>query len=84
MKAYKFLIPVGKPVRLAPEDQTNGTGFFEIEGCVSVAIANSQQEALELLTRVAQEAGQDARWLKVATVIELPIDRPCRLCWVML
>ena len=77
--AWKFLVPYRDP--RVVEEYPNGS-TLEVEGCLAIAIAATEEEARALLIRVGAEAGDDTRWLKVATVSRLDLDVPCRLCWV--
>jgi hypothetical protein len=79
LKVWKFLIPPYKP--RVVETYPNG-GILEASGMVAGALAESLEEAREMLTRIAAEEGRDARWLMVADVIELDIHTPKRLFWV--
>lgn len=81
MKCYKFLIPQGKPRVI--DTYPNGS-TLEVEGLYAGALANTVEEARELLTRIATEEGLDARWLHAAKVTVLDLDTPKRLFWVEL
>lgn len=81
MKVVKFLIPQGRPRVI--DTYPNGS-TLEAEGLYAGALAETVDEARELLTRIATEEGIDARWLNVAKVIELDITTPKRLFWVEL
>lgn len=73
-KAFKYVIR--EPREFVPG------GFAS--NCLAIAIASSEPEARALLTRLGAEDGQDTRWLAVADVVELTLDTPKRLCWVIL
>jgi hypothetical protein len=73
LRAFKFMIKAGSPRSIAEN--------VAAEGCMAVAIAHSREEAEALLSRIATEEGQDYRWLKVADVVELPLDSAIRICW---
>lgn len=80
-KVYKFIVPPKADRPLAPEDQP-ADGTMTVSGCLAIAAASSLEEALAILRRTALEDGLDARWLKVADVVELPItENPSRLGW---
>lgn len=84
MKAFKFLIKPGDPRAIDRITLPNGGGerVVEVDNRLAIAIAETQEEALVLLTRLAEEEGDDARWLTVADVIPMNLDTPRRLCWV--
>lgn len=78
---WKFVVRPGDPrtVETYPDGST-----LEVEGCFAAALAESREAAIALLTQIAEEEGHDARWLHAANVIDLPIDRPKRIAWVIL
>jgi hypothetical protein len=83
VKAFKFMIKPGDPRVVARVTMPGGgERVTEAENRLAIAIAETQEEALALLTRLAEEEGDDARWLVVADVIPMNLDMPKRLCWV--
>lgn len=83
LRAYKFMI--GDRERLLKTlPPTTGGSVVSIYASnrLAVAIANSQNEAVEIIQRVGAEEGSDTEWLTVADVIVLDLDTPKRLCAV--
>jgi len=75
LKIYKFTIPTTKWVRDADDPS------LEYRGCVAACIADDKNHAIELLTHYAATFGFDSRWLKVATVTEIPIINGATIAW---
>jgi len=75
---YKFLIRADE-WRKAPDDPDH-----EWSACVADVIAESEAGALRNLQRYAAENGKDARWLKAARVIEIPLIDGAVGAWAQL
>jgi hypothetical protein len=81
-KVYKFLIPPGEKRLLPalPGDEPKTT--ITMDDCVATVYATNVAEGRALLERLALEEGINARWLAVATVVEIPLtETACRLSW---
>lgn len=70
MKAFKFL--VGNNHVAVPS-----APGLEVKGIVAVVLANSEEEAREII----KADDWDSRWLEVAQVREIPLDKPRLLAY---
>jgi len=70
MRLFKFLVPDDRDYPLH-----DGSGV-SARGCVAVALAADVDAAREVVAEAASLAGRDVRWLAVAIVTEVPLDRP--------
>ena len=73
MNVYKFHIPSGKYVSLPPDNSGRTTEF---SGCLAVALAKDVAEAKDIIREWNSTFGGDGRWLDVATVTVIALDRP--------
>lgn len=78
LRAYKFLVPSDRFVKVSEE--------HAYKGCVAVAVATSEERAREAVKLFAAERGRDVRWLEVAQVhvIEIRPDVPTPLAFAMI
>ncbi|MFH1833400.1 MAG: hypothetical protein ABH877_00125 [bacterium] len=67
MQLWKFVIEAHEWVQ-DPEDPA-----IKWMGCVACTIAETREGAVAALTRYAAENGLDARWLRAARVVQIPI-----------
>jgi hypothetical protein len=75
LAVWKFAIPNDK---WTPDPVEKGLSW---KGCCAVVVAANETAARKHLERVAKENGFDARWLRAAQVIPIPIEASAFVCW---
>jgi len=70
MKLWKFLVPDDRNYPLP-----DGSGV-SASGCVAVALAESEAAAKKIIEETAALVGSNVRWLSIAVVTEIPLDKP--------
>jgi len=78
MTIYKFFIPNHEWVP-DPDDEN-----LKWRGCVAVTVAETETDARANLTRYAAENGFDARWLRAARVVVLPVQAGTVASWAQI
>jgi hypothetical protein len=68
LKAFKFLIPSDRERMVAEGVAASAS--------IALALGHSREEAQGELERFFSTWGRDSRWVRVADIAELPIDRP--------
>jgi hypothetical protein len=70
MKLFKFLVADDRfyPIPDAPGASARG--------CLAVALAEDAATARAIIEEAGATLGHDTRWLSVATISEIPIDKP--------
>ena len=58
-----------------------GCATLEASGILAIVVEVSEEAARARLTTYAAEFGLDSRWLAIAKVTRIPIDKPCTLGW---
>lgn len=76
--AWKFIVPPDRFYSMP--DPKDG----EFRGCVAVAVAEDEVGARGKLLTYGEEFGIDMRWLQIARVSRLAIDKPATLLVAML
>jgi hypothetical protein len=75
LRAFKFIIGD------APRDIPVPLGTLQYSKMGAVQTAHSREEAVPLLKTYGAMNGLDGRWIEVADVVEIPLDRPSTLIW---
>ena len=75
LRAFKFII--GDAHRDVPVP----LGTLQYTKMGAVQTAHSREEAVPLLRTYGTSNGLDSRWIEVADVVEIPLDRPSTLMW---
>lgn len=69
MTLFKFLVPDDRYYSIPGSS-------VSARGCVAVVVAEDEAEARRVVEDASALAGKDARWLAVAIVSEIPLDKP--------